>query len=274
MLSITPTVFVIGTASLDILHLADGRTVRTAGGAGLYTALAARSAGASVGLFAPKPNPMPAALEPVTSRLVWLGPEIDPQGIPRLEIQHHGYGRATLLHASWGAEQKLNPAGLPAAVGMAHTVHIAALSSAERQLGFLKELRKGVAKISIGTYARLVYHSTTLVRKLFEQADFFFMNQNEATGLFGGVEHIRTRNCAVAFVTLDAEGVLVIQGNHISHVPGHPVAELDPTGAGDTFCGAALAALDAGLSPVAAAHQAVELAARTVAALGPAALLA
>ncbi|HMR66771.1 MAG TPA: hypothetical protein PKE64_22400 [Anaerolineae bacterium] len=41
-----PTVFVIGTASLDVLHLADGRTVQTAGGAGLYTALAAHRAGA------------------------------------------------------------------------------------------------------------------------------------------------------------------------------------------------------------------------------------
>lgn len=52
-------IFVIGTASLDVLHLADGRTANTAGGAGLYTALAARQAGARTGLYAPQPEPVP-----------------------------------------------------------------------------------------------------------------------------------------------------------------------------------------------------------------------
>jgi ribokinase len=194
--------------------------------------------------------------------------------LPRLEIQHHGHGQATLLDASWGAEKKLMPAGLPAAVKMARTVHIAALSSAGRQLDFLKTLKRDAVRISVGTYARLVHNSTTLVRELFEKADFFFMNQNEARGLFGTVEQVRTNGSAIAFITLDAEGALVIQGGRFTHVPGRPVAELDPTGAGDTFCGATLAALDAGLSPVEAAQKAVKLAAKTVGALGPSALLA
>jgi sugar/nucleoside kinase (ribokinase family) len=67
---------------------------------------------------------------------------------------------------------------------------------------------------------------------------------------------------------------MVIEGERVTHVPGQPVAEVDPTGAGDTFCGAALAWLLRGASPVEAAREAVKLAAQTVGSAGPAALIA
>ena len=267
-------VFVIGTASLDVLHLADGRTAHTAGGAGLYTALAAHKSGARTGLYAPQPEPVPELLQPAVDRLDWVGPRVAPADLPRLAIAHHGQGRATLLDASWGAESQLIPAALPAEIRQAGYVHIAALSSAQRQLGFLLALRPFLGLISVGTYARLVYHETEPVRRLFELADLFFMNENEANGLFGSVEQVRTRPEALLFVTLDAAGALVIEGDRVTHVPGRSVPEVDPTGAGDTFCGATLAGLARGLSPIAAAQQAVQLAAQTVGAIGPAALLA
>ena len=68
---------VIGGASLDVLHLSNGQTVRSAGGAGLYTALAAHCAGASVGMFAPKPEPMPDELQLAARRIAWIGPSPD-----------------------------------------------------------------------------------------------------------------------------------------------------------------------------------------------------
>jgi sugar/nucleoside kinase (ribokinase family) len=223
---------------------------------------------------------MPASLLPVAERLQWIGPKIGPDDLPRLKIEHHGGGKATLLDASWGAEPRLTPDLMPDSITDAQIVHIAALSSAERQLRFLRELkqRRGDSSrkqlISVGTYAQLVYGDTDRVRHLFEQADVFFMNENEATGLFGSVSQARTRAGAVLFVTLDAEGALVIDGEQVTHMPGHPVPELDPTGAGDTFCGAALAGLVNGQSPQEAAREAVKLAAQTVSAVGPAALLA
>src|ERR1051325_6280624 len=156
-------VFVIGTVSLDVLHLADGRVMTAAGGAGLYTALAARQGGARAGLFAPKPEPVPEQLRPVEGRLIWLGPAILPEMLSRLEIQHHGGGKATLLAASWGAEALLLPQNLPAVVTEAPFVHIAALSTSERQFLFLEALRSqstGEMQVSVGTYARLVYGET------------------------------------------------------------------------------------------------------------------
>ena len=270
-------IVVIGTASLDTLHLASG-TAHTIGGAGLYTALAARAAGATAGLFAPVPEPMPAALQPIAEYLQWYGPTIAPADLPRLEIAHHGNGQATLLDASWGAETSLVPAQLPVTARDASVMHIAALSTAQRQWDFVQILRRTQGersrpRLSVGTYARLAYGETALVRTLFEHAEYFFMNANEAAGLFGSVERATARPGAWLFVTLGADGVLAITGREVTHIPGHATTEIDPTGAGDTLCGATLAGIARGLAPITAAEQAVILAARTVGAIGPAALL-
>jgi ribokinase len=272
-----PTIVVVGTASLDVLHLGE-HTVSTVGGAGLYTALAAARAGAAVGLCAPWPVPMPPAFQPVADRVLWTGPVIAPEALPRLEIAHHGAGRATLLAASWGAEPQLTAAFLPMTVQQAAFVHIAALSTARRQLDFVQAIKtwrgqQRQPRISVGTYARLVYGETASVRTLLAEAELFFMNENEARGLFGSVEQAHARPGTLLFVTLGARGALVITGDTVTHVPGHVVTEVDPTGAGDTFCGATLAGLVRRFSPIAAAEQAVTLAAQTVSAFGPAALL-
>ncbi|MBN1993900.1 MAG: hypothetical protein JW953_14465 [Anaerolineae bacterium] len=276
---IAADVFVIGTASLDVLHLA-GQKVAAAGGAGLYTALAAHCAGAGAGLFAPRPEPMPEPLQPVAERLHWLGPVITPDRLPRLEIEHHGGGQATLRQARWGAEEELIPDTMPAEIAQARIVHLAALSTAQRQLDFLNNLKAHRADvnlqrplISVGTYARLVYGDAGRVRRLFAQADLFFMNENEANGLFGRLDRAKTRSEALLFVTLGQAGALVIEGKKVTHVPGHPATELDPTGAGDTFCGATLAGLARGESATTAARRAVILAAEVVGAVGAEALL-
>lgn len=272
-----PQVFVIGTASLDVLHIRM-RIVEAVGGAGLYTALAAQRAGAQVGLYAPRPHVVPPPLQAVVDRVQWMGPQVPLDALPRLEIAHPGGGRATLLNASWGAEDQLLPASMPPDIHDAALVHIAALSTAQRQLAFvraIRDMRQGrpQPRISVGTYARLAYEDTETVRCLWSLADLFFMNENEANGLFGPVEQVHGKPDALLFVTLGARGVRVIEGQNVTHIEGCDVQEVDPTGAGDTFCGATLAGLAHGATPVAAAAYAVTLAAQTVQAIGPTALL-
>jgi len=196
-----------------------------------------------------------------------------------LEIEHHGQGQATLRNAAWGAEAELTPSALTIDQPCMTIVHIAALSSAQRQLEFVQALRTMGDRetppcISVGTYYRLVHHETEVVQQLFRLADCFFMNQNEAQGLFGSVDALHTRVDALLYVTLGDQGVLVVEGDRVTHLPAHPVDERDPTGAGDTFCGATLAGLAMGITPVEAAERAVELAAQTVSEIGPASLLA
>lgn len=265
------SILVIGCASLDTIHVEKNgsrTTYETIGGAGLYTALAARTS-MPVTLFAPKPNPMPKALELVEQLLDWQGPTCDPDSVPRLEIVHHGGGKATLLNASWGAESMLNPDQLPA-LDSTRIVHIAALSSARAQYEFLLRCRqhKDVA-VSVGTYAKLVYQATDEVRKLFDSSDYFFMNDNEFKGLFKTGELETFGEHPKLFVTDGENGATIYDGNQKFNIPTAKITELDPTGAGDTFCGATLAHILHNMPLQEAAAVACDLASQNVEHIGP-----
>lgn len=269
---------VIGCASLDVLCLErDGKTAehRTIGGAGLYTALAARYAGADVTLFAPKPEKLEGDLLRVDEIIEWLGPIVPVEKIPRLEIVHHGSGRATLKYADWGGEQFLLEENLPHPLERYNAIHIAALSSAKRQLQFLEYCRgQGAGKISVGTYAKLFVAERETVQNLFEAADMFFMNENEAQLLFGPDREPATAAKKLLFVTRGERGVSVHAANWQKLIFGCSATELDPTGAGDTFCGTVLGCMIGGESAIDAAIKGVEMAARCIESVGPAAMLA
>ncbi|HZY43964.1 MAG TPA: carbohydrate kinase family protein [Anaerolineae bacterium] len=273
MLNSKIDVLVIGGASLDTLHLATGQTVSAAGGAGLYTALGAARSGAQAGMFAPRPDPMPIELQPAADRLTWIGPSISPDQLPHFEIAHYGQGRAELVNATWGGEMLLTPEMLPDDLLGARFVHVAALRNTDRQFNFAKACKAKGARVSAGTYGHICATEPDRVRALFDLVDLFFMNENEATLLFGSVEAARTQPGHILFITLSARGALVLQGEHATHVPGVPAIELDPTGAGDTFCGATLAALTRGDHPIMAAKSAALLAAELIGAVGPMRLL-
>jgi ribokinase len=271
-------ILVIGCASLDKLHIGE-QTCETIGGAGLYTALAACYAGAKAMLLGPKPKVIPPVFLPVAQRLTWIGPAIEQSDMPHLEIAHHGNGKATLVDATWGAEGRLTTDDLPDDLSPFAFVHIAALSSAHKMLDFLHACRdRGAPRISAGTYFRIVQNEPATVRAIFEQTDLFFMNENEATGLWGSLRvagriSTRTREGALLFVTFDKRGVIVIEGSRATPSPAEAANELDPTGAGDTFCGATLAGLARGEDPITAAQHATALAARMIEHVGPAFLL-
>lgn len=271
--TIVSDVLVIGVVSIDQLHI-DGKTFHTVGGAGMYTAMAAQSGGASVELFAPRPRNMPSILKQVDERLNWFGPQIFSHELPHLEITHHGNDVATLNAIEWGAEIKLDPEDLPSDLSECKIVHLAALSSAERQLHFLDACRsRGASMISAGTYSYVVKHEPETVLTLMKEADIFFMNENEANGLFGSIGDIVTDPGKLVFVTLGRNGVIVFTDNVSEDIPASSVKVFDPTGAGDTFCGANLAGLSRGVFPQEAVTTAIDMAGLVVTALGPQALL-
>jgi sugar/nucleoside kinase (ribokinase family) len=265
-----PHILVIGAVSLDTVHLPNQhivtRPIASAGGAAYYTSLAAQRAGARVTMLAVKPSVIPTVLQSVSSLVNWVGPQITLDTLPRLEIAHYGGGKAQLLHASWGAEPQLTPAYLPADLTQYDMVHIAALSSAQRQHEFFDACRaRGAKCISVGVYARVVYGETETVRQLHSSADLFFMNENEARGLFGSVERAHTAPGNVLYVTLGELGANVVTAESTIHIPAPNIVEFNPTGAGDTFCGTALTALANGATAVEAAEQGVRAASAHVA---------
>ncbi|MGB3714840.1 MAG: carbohydrate kinase family protein, partial [Candidatus Promineifilaceae bacterium] len=264
---------VIGGASFDVLHLKD-RTVACAGGAGMYTAMAARRCGARAAMFSPIPDPCPDSLQPVAEYLSeWLGPVVPPEQLPEFEISYR-VRKTEYLNVSLGAEAELSPVMLPADLSKYDHIHVTPLRDAEMQLSFIQACRlRGAKRISAGTYPREVNERPQAVRDLLAYTDCFFLNRREAIALFGSLESASTEPGKVLFVTLGEQGACVIQGDSPTLIPAVSTTELDPTGAGDTFCGASLAYLLQKKHPVMAARQALSLAAEMIAQVGPTALL-
>jgi sugar/nucleoside kinase (ribokinase family) len=269
----TNRLLIIGGASFDVLHLED-RTVDSVGGVGMYTAMAAHRCGAQVALFALRPDPCPKPLKPVAARLTeWLGPAVSRADLPQFEISYRG-GKTEYLKASMGAEPMLSPTMLPADLSGYDLVHVTQKADVSLQLAFVQACReRGARQISAGTYPGDPVQHPRAVRAVMEQSDYFFMNDLEARAVFGSLEAVTTEPGKVLYITLGAEGACVIQGDTSTCIPAVPATVLDPTGAGDTFCGATLAYLLQGEHPIMAARHAVPLAAEMIAYVGPTALL-
>jgi ribokinase len=264
---------VIGGASFDVLHLED-RTVSCAGGAGMYTAMAARRCGVQVTIFSSRPDPCPERLKPVAEHLTeWLGPVVSPEQLPQIEISYRG-AKTEYLNLSLGAEAMLSPSMLPPDLSKYGHIHVSALGDALQQLSFIQACRqRGAQKISAGTYPENAVNQPKALRAIMEQTDYFFMNGREARAVFGSLESANTVPGKVLYVTLGPQGARIIQGDTSTSIPAVSTTELDPTGAGDTFCGATLAYLLQKKHPIMAARHAVALAAEMITQVGPAALL-
>jgi sugar/nucleoside kinase (ribokinase family) len=277
MTAANPKILIIGCASTDIVHLEQKSiSVQSNGGAGLYTALAAAAAGANCKLLAPKPEDVSALCLKSIEKLEWIGPLARQGEYPHLEIIHHGNDRATLCNAGWGIEPKVTPSFLPENLSDYAIVHIAALSSASRQLEFLKSIKaQSECKISTGTYARVALNETATVRELCRLSDFVFMNENEASIVFDADAFpLKPGNGQIICITKGKRGALIYFEDNQIQLPASSVEEYDPTGAGDTFAGTMLASLSQGLNLEQAAQLAIERSALVITEAGPLAISA
>ncbi len=263
---------VIGGASSDILHFV-GESVSAPGGAGMYTAMAASRSGLKVSMFSPRPDPLPDQLLPVLQRLSsWFGPRIPPQELPQFEISYK-HGRTEYLHSQLDAETNLSPGLLPGDLSIYDIVHVIPLGDVRKQLAFIQACKeRGAKKISASTGLFNAVEQPHDVRAVFEACDYGFFNIEEAQTLYDSVEQITCLPGTVKFVTLGQNGALIFQGTLVTELPAVNCQVLDPTGAGDTFCGATLAQLIFGQHPIMAARKAMALASEMIEHPGPAAL--
>ncbi|MFP5489462.1 MAG: carbohydrate kinase family protein, partial [Acidimicrobiia bacterium] len=266
----SPRLLIVGGASLDRIHVA-GEAVDTPGGAGLYTALAAARAGIGVTMLAPLPDPMPPELAPAAELIRWVGPQVGSDGLPRFEIAYDENGSVVQFREHLGAEPDMTPALLDLVDDLPATAYCVPFMNARLQRSFVEALRARGCLTVAATYGKAARSDTELVRSTLEQADLSFCNVDEAEVLFANdaappVGHLR-------FVTRGRSGATVFQGDHRTDVVGEHADAVDPTGAGDTFCGTTIARLLLGDHPVAAARCANAAAARMVTEVGPAALL-
>ena len=270
-MSARPRLVVVGSPSLDLLHLG-GRSVRSAGGAGLYTALGAQRAGADVTVVAPRPDPMPTELKPADRVLDWRGPRVPPSALPHFEIEYLPDGRTVYRRAVRGSEGDISYGDIPDA-GPGAFAYVVPLLDPELQLRFARWLSAAGVRVGCGTYAPGIRAHREVVARVVEASHYFFCNEEEAGLLFGSLDRVAVAPGRVVFVTRGPRGARVVLGDHAIDVPAPEVEEVDPTGAGDTFCGTALARLAADDHPAVAARVAAACAAHTVTGIGPAPLL-
>lgn len=216
---------------------------------------------------------MPEPLKPLQSRLAaWFGPVVTPQEVPRFTISHAD-DKATYHTFFVGAEARLAPEDLPDDLSIFDGVHITALGTARQQIRFAQACRdRGARLISGGSFLNLIEENPALVRAAMEISDITFMNEEEAFALYGCVDKAAAEPGKILFITRGKQGTTVLQGNYRTDLSPVLADVLDPTGAGDTFCGAALSHILQGAHPLLAARRAMALAAEAIEHIGPAAL--
>ncbi len=193
--------------------------------------------------------------------------------MPRFEIEHRG-DKDNYLKTANDAEAELTCEDLPTDLSQYDFIHVTPLGDSKRQQEFLRACReRGAKRLSAGTYLCTLREQPEVVRQNMALADVFFMNEEEACLLFGRLEQVKTTNGKLLFVTLGAKGALVVRGSGQTHIDAVQSEVIDPTGVGDSFCGAVLAGLMASLNPVMAAHKASAMAAEVIGVIGPAGLL-
>ena len=133
-------ILIIGGASVDRVR-AEGEPMSTPGGAGLFTALAARQAGANVRFFGFRPDPLPELFAKPASLVPWQGPPCAIEDLPHFEIVYEQDGNARLAAANWGREETLDPSMIGDSLLDSPLIHIAAIHAPELQMHFVKSLR-------------------------------------------------------------------------------------------------------------------------------------
>jgi 2-dehydro-3-deoxygluconokinase len=152
------------------------------------------------------------------------------------------------------------------------------VSAADSVMAAFEAARGAGALVSFDANLRLKLWPLTRARALIAAAaglaDYFFPSIDDARALSGLdetnaiVDWAHGLGAQVVFLKLGAEGVIASDGKRREHMAGLPVEVVDATGAGDCFCGAALARLAAGDSIWDAARYANAAAALTTTAFG------
>ena len=261
-------ILVIGGSSLDTLTI-KGKDHSSPGGAGLYTALAAAKSGADVTLLAPFPSPVPATLLEFSAHVKWIGPEVSPDELPRFHIVHAN-GETKYKRSFFGAEGAMTAEDLPYDFSKYDLVHLVPLGNTIKQLEFINICRKRNAElISAGTGKPLIEQGPELVKDVIQASDIFFMNEEEANAVFPENTEFRFATGKHIFVTKGKNGASVFLGEYQYLLDPKQVNVLDPTGAGDAFCGATISGIAQGEHPVKAAMSASVLASEVIKAVGP-----
>jgi 2-dehydro-3-deoxygluconokinase len=214
------------------------------------------------------------------------GVSIDPQAHTAVYFVTHGAGGHVFSYLRAGsAASRMQPEHLQldlireARFVQASGISLAISSSAcDTVLAAFELAREAGVKIALDSNLRLKLWPLARARAVICAAagmsDYFFPSLDDVTALSGLrdpdaiVDWSHRLGAQTVLLKLGAQGVIVSDGAKRERVPGFKVDAVDATGAGDCFCGNALARLAAGDSIVDAARYANAAAALTTTGFG------
>ncbi len=279
-----PALTCIGNLTIDESVRPDGTRTEALGGDALFAALAARLAGCpSPGWLAPVGADLPAEF---AARLTAAGLSLDQPRRPlptvRNEVRYAADGSRT-WHLVLGEEHfdrmSVHPADVPPAVLDSRGLLVLAMSL-DAQLTLTPWLRRNSsATVYLDLQEDYLAGHEAELLELAGCCDVFLPSEVEATRLAGtddpvaAARHFAGLGPRAVVVKLAERGCVVVEGGAVTEVPAEVVDAVDPTGAGDTFCGAFAAVHLATGDARAAARAAVRIAALAVRGPGVAPLL-
>lgn len=176
-------------------------------------------------------------------------------------VTHSPQGHAFSYLRAGSAASRIRPADLPE-LKDASFVHASGISmaisasAADTVLAAFEAARSNGVKISFDSNLRLklwpLARARALIGAAAAMADYFFPSIEDARDLASLSEPEKILDWAhrlgarSVFLKLGPEGVIVSDGAKREHIPGIKLKLVDATGAGDCFCGTALARLAAG----------------------------
>jgi 2-dehydro-3-deoxygluconokinase len=176
-------------------------------------------------------------------------------------VTHRPQGHAFSYLRAGSAASRLRPEDLPD-LKNASFVHASGISmaisssAADTVLEAFESASANAVKVSFDSNLRLKLWPLARARAMISAgaalADYFFPSLEDARELSGrktaeeNLDWAHRLGAKTVFLKLGADGVVVSDGRRREHLPGLAVDAVDATGAGDCFCGAALARLAAG----------------------------
>jgi 2-dehydro-3-deoxygluconokinase len=202
------------------------------------------------------------------------GVATDPQAHTAVYFVSHGpQGHVFSYLRAGSAASRMRPEDLPLdLVRSARFVHASGISmaisasAADAVLAAFEAARTAGARVSFDSNLRLklwpIARARAMIAAAAAMADYFFPSIDDATALSGldspeaNLDWAHRLGAKNVLLKLGSEGVIASDGTRRERIAGHRVTAVDATGAGDCFCGAALARLAAGDSLVDAARYA------------------
>jgi len=243
-------VWVVGNLTIDDLVVADGTTcMGMCGGNAIFAALGGRLWSDAVGLSARIGPDFPRVhVDRLRASGVRLAlSEVAAPTMHNWALYESADRRRFInwLDAGTHLEQSLTPAELPRAAGIACVCHIAPMPLSVQSL-LVQHLQACPALVSLDPHDEYIAAAEDAFIDLLHNVHIFLPSRQEAALLYGRDDPVAAARSFIAAgprvvaIKLGVEGSLVY-GPSVDdplHVPAVPVEAVDPTGAGDAYCGA------------------------------------